>query len=181
MFQIQIIGHLGANAEVGESNGRKYVKFRVATSKSYRKADGTQVESTQWHSCIMSGDGGGLLPYLVRGQQVFVTGNADLGVVSSPKLKRMVATCDVQVISVELIGGKPEAVPGQLADPDGALHTVYKAYYLDFDEVKGFVQSEPCTFYSSNGSPYQVTQQGFVLTYQQAQGQTENQAETKND
>lgn len=162
MYLVTIIGHLGANAEVGESNGRKYVRFRVATSKNYTKSDGTKIDSTQWHSCIMSGDGGGLLQYLVKGQAVCVTGNADLGVVSSPKLKKMVATSDVQVQSIELIGGQPDPMPRQLATQDGTLLNVYKCYYISQQEVG---EQMPTALYSADGRLFDVTAEGFVTEH----------------
>ena len=53
MFKIQIIGNLGADASVINSNGNEYVSFRVAHSEKFKKSDGTDIETTVWASCFM--------------------------------------------------------------------------------------------------------------------------------
>lgn len=185
MFQVTIIGHLGANAEAGSKNGHSYVRFRVATSRNYVKADGTKVENTQWHSCIMSGDGGALLQYLRKGQLVCVSGNAELGVVSSPKLKRMVATSDVQVQSVELLGSAPDDMPRSLALPSGQLVAVNKCYFVSLDDgIKGELDGNGRLMFSADGRAFKVDQYGFIslaedsaVSGQQEQAQQQQQGE----
>lgn len=185
MFQVTIIGHLGANAETGSKNGHNYVRFRVATSRTYVKADGTKVENTQWHSCIMSGDGGALLQYLRKGQLVCVSGNAELGVVSSPKLKRMVATSDVQVQSVELLGSAPDDMPRSLALPSGLLVMVSKCYFISLDDsFKDELDKNGRLMFSADGRAFKVDQYGFLslasngaVSGQQEQAQQQQQVE----
>ena len=65
MIKVEIIGNLGADAQLQEKNGNKFVAFRVAnTDKWVDKSTGQVIESTQWISCTLNGDGGALLPYL---------------------------------------------------------------------------------------------------------------------
>lgn len=78
MLQISIIGRIGANAEVKESDGRKFVSFNVAHSDVFTDANGVRHESTTWVSCALNGDGGNLLPYLVAGALVYVIGDASI-------------------------------------------------------------------------------------------------------
>ena len=49
MFKIQIIGNLGADASVINSNGNEYVSFRVAHSEKFKKSDGSDIETTIKH------------------------------------------------------------------------------------------------------------------------------------
>lgn len=70
MIKLSVIGNLGADAEVREHNGRKFVSFRVAHTEKYNEQ-----EHTMWVSCVMNGDGGNLLPYLTRGTKVYVHGD----------------------------------------------------------------------------------------------------------
>ena len=65
MLQVQVIGNLGADAEVKEFNGSKGVCFNVAHTERWTDEQGTKHENTTWVSCILNGDGGKLLPYLV--------------------------------------------------------------------------------------------------------------------
>lgn len=74
MLQIEVIGNIGADAEIKEFNGKKYVSFNVAHSERRKDANGTTVESTTWVSVLSFGDGGGLTQYLKRGAKVFVRG-----------------------------------------------------------------------------------------------------------
>lgn len=74
MLQIEVIGNIGADAEIKEFGGKKYVSFNVAHSERRKDANGTTVESTTWVSVLSFGDGGGLTQYLKRGAKVFVRG-----------------------------------------------------------------------------------------------------------
>lgn len=105
MFNVEVIGNLGADAERKSYNGRPFVTFRVAHSNKWtNKNTGEITEETVWVSCILSGDGGALLPYLRRGTKVFVRGMATLSVFSSPKTKSMQAGVNLNVHEVELCG-----------------------------------------------------------------------------
>lgn len=166
MFQSIVIGHLGADAECGTSNGKSYVRFRVASSRKFTDRNGNVHDETQWFSCIMSGDGGQLLKYLKRGQCVCVIGNSSLSVVSSPKLRRMVAGADIQVANIELIGSAATltSMPRQLATPDGLLHDVHKAYFIQTEELKPyFTEDVKCIqLYDARGNAYNLDQYGWV-------------------
>ena len=88
MIKVEIIGNLGADAQLQEKNGNRFVAFRVAnTDKWVDKSTGQVIESTQWISCTLNGDGGALLPYLKRGTKVFVRGNAQFVIFSSAKTR----------------------------------------------------------------------------------------------
>ena len=86
MIKVEIIGNLGADAQLLEKNGNKFVAFRVAnTDKWVDKSTGQVIESTQWVSCTLNGDGGALLPYLKKGTKVFVRGNALFVIIKKTK------------------------------------------------------------------------------------------------
>jgi single stranded DNA-binding protein len=74
MLQAIIIGNLGRNAILREGARGKYVTFSVADTRKYKDFKGQPVEVTQWVSCTINNDGGALLPYLLKGQKVFVSG-----------------------------------------------------------------------------------------------------------
>lgn len=160
MYQSVIIGHLGADAEKGVTNGKSWVRFRVATTQKTR-----QGEETTWHSCILSGDGGALFDYLRRGQLVCVIGDTSVKVVSSPKLRRMVASSDISVQSVELLGGNNRSsVPRRIASPDGVLCDVSTAYFIDPRLAAEYCKKVGgnCLFYDERGGSYVVQPQGWV-------------------
>ncbi len=48
--KVQLIGRLGADAEIRETKtGKKVANFSLATNESYLDRDGNKVENTQWH------------------------------------------------------------------------------------------------------------------------------------
>ena len=109
MIKLEIIGNLGADAEVKVYNGNKFVSFRVAhTDKWVDQQTGVISTQTTWVSCSINGDGGGLTPYLKKGTKVFVRGTPNFVVYSSPKTHKMETGINLFVREVELCGGNHE-------------------------------------------------------------------------
>lgn len=100
MMYLHIIGNLGADAEQKKVNGHAFVSFRVACSD--RNRDGQEV--TQWVSCALSGDGGNVAQYLVKGQKVFCMGRPRFRAYSSSSAHAFVAGVDLFVDRVVLCG-----------------------------------------------------------------------------
>ena len=153
MFKVHVIGNLGADAQVKEANGAKFVSFRVAHTETYSDQSGTKHENTVWIDCTMSNADSKVVPYLKKGTKVFVYGNASLRTYSSAKLRMMVAGCQCAVQTIELVGGSSDEVPRQLVDADGGIHQVAKAYYSD---VKG------TTLFAQSGDQYDVSADGWI-------------------
>lgn len=109
MIKMEIIGNLGADAEVKVYNGSKFVSFRVAhTDKWIDQQAGVINTQTTWVSCSLNGDGGGLTPYLKKGTKVFLRGTPNFVVYSSPKTRKMETGVNLFVREVELCGGHQE-------------------------------------------------------------------------
>ena len=74
--KVQLIGHLGQDPEiVTMENGNKLAKFSLATSDSYKNAQGQKVEDTQWHNIVAWGKTADIVDmFLVKGKQVAVEG-----------------------------------------------------------------------------------------------------------
>lgn len=68
------------------------------------------------------------------------------------------AGAQINVQSVELLGGSTDDVPRQLIDANGVIHQVGKYYYT---EVKGV------TLYSQSGQEFDVDAQGWVKPRQE--------------
>lgn len=164
MLQSIIIGHIGADAVVKESNGRKFVSFRVAHSERYKDAQGVQHDTTQWVSCALNGDGGGLLPYLVKGAQVCVIGRTSSRVYSSPTQRQMVASIDVNVDRVELLGGTPDVVPGVLYTTDGKQINVLRLYSVDITTMEQLhpTKANPVELVARSGKRFSLDAAGFI-------------------
>ena len=109
MIKMEIIGNLGADAEVKVYNGNKFVSFRVAhTDKWVDQQTGIISTQTTWVSCSLNGDGGGLTPYLKKGTKVFLRGTPNFVTYSSPKTHKFETGVNLYVREIELCGGHQE-------------------------------------------------------------------------
>ena len=110
MLQLQIIGNLGADAEVRNTNGAQFLTFRVAHTNRYTDRNTGEVrESTTWVSCTMNGDGGNLRQYLKQGTKVYVYGDVSTRLYVSSKDGTQHAGIDCRVRQLELCGGNQVA------------------------------------------------------------------------
>lgn len=157
MFKIEIIGNLGADAQVRGEGGRQFISFNVAHTDKWTDEAGTTHESTQWFSCIINDVNSRVLPYLLKGKSVYVRGDGRLRAFSSEKERKFVAGATISVREIELIGGQVDAVPKSLADKDGNLFTVYKAFYIDPS-----IQNKPSELLDAAMNKFAVDKNGFV-------------------
>jgi single-strand DNA-binding protein len=50
---VRLLGNLGANPELRElPSGKKLARINLATSESYKDAEGNKVTETQWHNLV---------------------------------------------------------------------------------------------------------------------------------
>ena len=157
MLTVNLIGNLGADAEVKSIQGKVYLMFRVAHSEKFVKADGTSVELTQWVS-VISSQFTKLQPYLKKGQKVFVYGELKADVVWSPSSKTNVVGLSVNARSIELCNSvRVDDVPSMLYDKDGVQHNISKLFWTQLDG------NEECSMWDSKAKEYIVNNQGFVV------------------
>lgn len=175
MLQISVIGNLGGDAEVKTANGRQFVSFNVGHNDVWTDESGTKHESTTWVSCALSGDGGSLLQYLKRGQQVWVQGRGSARCYSSPTLRQMVAGLNISVDRIELVGGRTDDVPRELIAEGGALVRVYRAYYVDPDAYAKVPKNEStgAIMVDRRGVEFNITPEGWVTRKEVANEQQE--------
>lgn len=120
MIKLTMIGRLGGNAEVRDAAGRKVISFSVAHSESYTDRSGVRQEKTTWVKCSLWRDEGRttIAEYLKKGTQVYVEGMPS--VTSYQKQDGTTGvSLELNVISVELLGGKQDAAPA-VQDPASA-------------------------------------------------------------
>ena len=74
--KVILVGHLGADPELRYTTGGQPVcKFRIATTRRWKDAQGQQQEDTCWHRIVSWGKQGELCQnYLRKGRQVYVEG-----------------------------------------------------------------------------------------------------------
>lgn len=131
MNRLEVIGNLGADAEVKTENGKQFVSLSIADTRRRKKADGTIQESTMWVSATINGDGGELLKYLVKGAKVCAIGDMEVRMYHSEKQRALVAGVKMFVRDIQLISTNVDDVPRDLYDADGVAHRVTKYFFCD--------------------------------------------------
>lgn len=114
MLTANVIGNLGKDAETKTIGERQFISFRMASTA--RRKDG---DKTTWVS-VMYRFNDKLLPYLRKGQQVYVQGDMD---VSAYTNKEGAAQAEVSIFANQLvlIGQKePAQVTQQPTTPQPA-------------------------------------------------------------
>ena len=159
MLKLQIIGNLGADAELRREQGSQFVSLSIAHTERRKDANGVDRETITWVSATINGDGGNLLPYLKKGTKVYAYGDVGLRLYNSEKDRRMKAGLNLYIRNIELIGAQGDEVPRELTDIDGVLHKVGKYYYCD--TAKGI------TLYNRSGQEFRVDNQGWVTVVAQ--------------
>lgn len=157
MFKIEVIGNLGADAVIKGEGDRKFISFNVAHTDRWKDDAGTVHETTQWISCIINDVNAKVLPFLVKGKSVYVRGDGKLRAYSSEKERKFVAGATINVREIELIGGQVDAVPRSLANKDGQLFTIYKAFYID-----PAIEKKPTELVDGAMNKFAVDKNGFV-------------------
>ena len=185
MFKVEFIGNLGADAEIKESNGSKFVAMRIALTDKWTTETGEKRESTTWADVTMSNTESKIIPYLKSGVKVFVRGNGSLRVYSSPKEKKMKAGIQCAATEIELCGGVSELVPRQLVDPDtGNLIDTTKYYWCNGD-TKGMKAQDTKLLIDTRGNQYLMDKRGFVAPVptqtEEASNDSEKQSEGKTE
>lgn len=127
MNEVILIGHLGQDAEIGETSNahKKYAKLSLATGYSYKdKSTGEQKDKTDWHRIVVWGDGtcNYLGQYAKKGSKMLVKGKlATRTYEKTPGDKRYVTEVVVQGPDCQVTVFKPAGsggVPGPDSEPE---------------------------------------------------------------
>lgn len=116
MLKAEIIGTIGADAEVKDFSGKKYVSLSVACNDYAKDQQGNRTEMTTWVSVLWYGDGGGLLPYLKKGAKVFIRGNLKAKAYTD-KHGSAQASININASEVQLCGGKSDGMSSSTVQP----------------------------------------------------------------
>jgi single-strand DNA-binding protein len=102
MLQTTIVGHIGQDAEVKITNGKKSIQFSVCHSETWRNEDGTKAEKSTWVTVFTKQEN--LAPYLKKGNKVAVIGNTSLNCYKSQKDGNWNAGLTINANTIELLG-----------------------------------------------------------------------------
>jgi single-strand DNA-binding protein len=106
--KVILLGHLGKDPEVRAiDNGRKVARFTLATTESYRNAQGERVDQTEWHNVVFWGPVVDVVDkYLKKGNQVYVEGKITNRTYDDKDGNKKYFT-EIVGSNLTLLGGKP--------------------------------------------------------------------------
>jgi single-strand DNA-binding protein len=103
MQELNLIGHLGKDAEIKGGNGKEFSAFSVAVTERWKDKDDVQQEKTTWYDCISNKTG--VAKYMKKGSKVFVRGNLKASIYQN-KDKEHLVSLSVNVNMIELLDSK---------------------------------------------------------------------------
>jgi single-strand DNA-binding protein len=107
MIKLQIVGNLGADCIQKEVNGRSVINFNVAHTEKFKDSNGNLKEKTIWVNCAYWTDRTAIVPYLKKGQMVYVEGSPEAEGYMN-KDNQPAATLRLRVQNVQLLGSRGE-------------------------------------------------------------------------
>lgn len=152
MLRLQLIGRLGADAEVRDAAGKKVISFNVAHSEQYTDRQGVRQERTTWVRCSLWRQEGrtGVAQYLTKGTQVYLEGSPSVRTYEN-KEGLTVASFELTVLGLELLGGRNDNPSG-----GGGPQNAYGAY----DSPKG-PPTNPQVSEPKTSTPYEDPNEGY--------------------
>lgn len=179
MLKAELIGNLGADAEIKSGEGYSFVSMRIANTEKWKAEDGTEHTDTQWIDVVYSKTDSGLLPFLKSGVKVFVRGFVRLRVYSSQKDRKMKAGLTINATEIELCGGSSDVVPRQLVIPEtGDIVDVAKYYQANVDTSK-WKKDDTGYLVDKAGNQYELRKGGWVAPIIQEDSQEQEQQQTE--
>jgi single-strand DNA-binding protein len=108
--RVFLLGNVGNDPEVRESNGGKFATFRLATTdRAYTTKAGVQVpERTEWHSIIASGNIVTTIErYVRKGTKLYIEGKLRTRKYTARDNTERTVT-EIYLDQMELLGSKPQ-------------------------------------------------------------------------
>jgi single-strand DNA-binding protein len=105
MENLIITGNVGQDATIKNANGKEFASFTVAVNNSYKKEDGTKVETTNWYN--VSTKQTTVAPFLKKGTIVYVSGKPKYSIYQDKNGDKKISL-DLNAREIELMGAKKE-------------------------------------------------------------------------
>ncbi len=105
--KVQLIGHVGQTPELATlDNGKKVVRFSLATNEFYRNSQGEKVQQTSWHNLIAWGKTAEIIcKYVTKGKEIAIEGKLNSRNYETEQGEKRYIT-DVIVNEVVMLGSK---------------------------------------------------------------------------
>jgi single-strand DNA-binding protein len=72
--KLQVLGHIGKDAEINNVNGKSVVNFNLCHTERYKDSNGVENNKSIWISCSYWSDKVNVAQYIKKGGMLFVEG-----------------------------------------------------------------------------------------------------------
>lgn len=177
MLKAEIIGNLGADAEIKRGEGFSFVSMRIANTEKWKDENDQEHTETQWVDVNWSKTDSPLIQFLKSGVKVFVRGFVRTRVYSSKQDRKMKAGLTINALEIELCGGSSDMVPRQLIIPEtGDIVDVAKYYQANVD-TKAWKKDDQGVLVDRQGNSYQLIKGGWVAPLKAEEEPVEDQTQ----
>ena len=179
MLKAELIGNLGADAEIKSGEGYSFVSMRVANTEKWKDEAGNDHTDTTWIDVVYSKTDRALMPYVKFGMKSFGRGYVRLRVYSSKQDRKMKAGLTINATEIELCGGSSDVVPRQLIIPEtGDLVDVTKFYAANVDTSK-WKKDDQGFLVDKGGNQYLLQKGGWVTPVQPKEEEQPQETQTE--
>jgi single-strand DNA-binding protein len=105
LIKLTVIGNLGRDAIVRDVQGKSVISFSVAHTEKFKDNMGVQKDKTTWIECNYWSERTNLVPYLKKGNQIYVEGQPNIDVYEN-KDGQKVASIKLRVTLIQLLNNK---------------------------------------------------------------------------
>lgn len=139
-----LIGRLGKDPEVRESNGKKIVSLNLATTESWKdKNSGEKKESTVWHCVVIFNENIGKVAeqYLSKGSLVYIEGSIqNRKYTDKDGAEKSISEIVLSAFNgnLTMLGGKGDSGGGDDAPPAKSKGEGAKSFARDLDDEVPF-------------------------------------------
>eukprot|EP01029_Cantina_marsupialis_P028607 TRINITY_DN776756_c0_g1_i1.p1 TRINITY_DN776756_c0_g1~~TRINITY_DN776756_c0_g1_i1.p1 ORF type:complete len:109 (-),score=24.37 TRINITY_DN776756_c0_g1_i1:24-350(-) len=104
--KVTLIGHVGANPEINEANGKKVANLSLATTETFKKGE-EKVEETEWHRLVVWGKLAEIVEqYIKKGSHIYIEGRLRTRSWEQDEIKRY--TTEIIVSEIKFLDKKAE-------------------------------------------------------------------------
>ncbi|WP_350292665.1 single-stranded DNA-binding protein [uncultured Croceitalea sp.] len=107
--KVQLIGNVGNEPEITIlENGKKVIRFSLATNETYKNAKGEKIQSTDWHNMVAWNKTAEIIEmYAAKGKEIAVEGKLTTRSYETKEGEKKYIT-EVIINEVLLLGNKNE-------------------------------------------------------------------------
>lgn len=120
MNRVILMGNVGCDPEYKQIGDKEVTKFTIATSESYKNANGDRVTNTTWHNVTCWG---GLAKfasqYVTKGTKYLIEGKIDNGSYEKDGVKHY--TTQIIASNIEFCEGRKEGTQSQTKEQNEDL------------------------------------------------------------